>query len=126
MSARKPPKPAIPSPGELRTLLWHLRHGGVDQARKHLRRRGLPGGSSEAVAGEGRRVSFAPTEWPQQWRRPFADVTVATILDDFSSRAFGYEWDQVELTRHGWREQLEQRRPQLLFVESAWHGNQDQ
>ena len=120
MPSWKPRKPAIASTGELRTLLWHLRQGGVDQARKHLRRRGLPGGTSAAVSGDGRSVSFAPTEWPQQWTRPFGDVTVATILDDFSSRAFGYEWDQVELSRTGWREQLEQHRTIRLEGDTPW------
>lgn len=111
---------------QLRTLVWHLRKGGVQQARKSLRRRRLPGGSTGAIRLRNGRISFPESPWPEQWRRPFADVTAATILDDFSSRAFACEWDQVPLTRSGWREQLEQHQPDLLFVESAWHGNQDE
>ncbi|WP_431789741.1 glycosyltransferase family protein [Kocuria palustris] len=125
MSAAKPSLPSMPTASDLRTMLWHLRQGGPTQLRKHLRRRSLPSGSSVASSG-GRGLSFRPTEWPQDWDRAFAGITVATILDDFSSRAFSYEWDQIPLTRQGWREQLEQHRPQLLFVESAWHGNDDQ
>ena len=54
------------------------------------------------------------------------DLVVATILDPFSELAFRYEWDQVPVQRDGWREQLTERRPQLLFVESAWQGNRGQ
>ncbi|MDK1329050.1 glycosyltransferase [Arthrobacter sp. zg-Y1143] len=48
---------------------------------------------------------------------------MAVILDDFSSEAFRYEWNQVSLTRNNWRKQLESELPDLLFVESAWAGN---
>lgn len=128
---RKPPSrladavSTLSSPQQLRTLLWHLRHGGMGQVSKHLRRRRLPAGSAEARDRGPGSVSFPPTEWPQSWDRPFAEVAVATILDDFSARAFGYEWTQIPLSRSGWRGQLDEHRPQLLFVESAWHGNDD-
>ncbi|MGB3257356.1 MAG: glycosyltransferase [Ornithinimicrobium sp.] len=51
------------------------------------------------------------------------NVRVATILDTFSTLAFGYEWDQHPVMRLGWQEQLESLEPDLLFVESAWAGN---
>ena len=51
-------------------------------------------------------------------------LLVATILDPFSELALRYEWEQMPVQREGWREQLTARRPQLLFVESAWQGNQ--
>jgi spore maturation protein CgeB len=41
-------------------------------------------------------------------------LTVATIADDFTATALRYEW----------REVLTAERPGLLFVESAWAGNQ--
>lgn len=72
------------------------------------------------------RLRFQEAPLPRDWNRAFAEVTVATILDDFSALAFGYEWNQIPLARHGWREQLDQHQPDLLFVESAWHGNSDQ
>ncbi|MFI7483543.1 glycosyltransferase [Kocuria sp. M1R5S2] len=110
---------------ELRTALWHLRHGGPGAVAKYRRRSRIPA----AVAANGTRtgsgLSFAAVEWPE--REPVrADVTAAVILDDFSLRAFGYEWHQVPLTRDGWRAQLAQRPVDLLFVESAWHGNGDE
>jgi spore maturation protein CgeB len=50
-------------------------------------------------------------------------LVVATILDTFSSLCFRYEWDQVEFGPDDWRQVLGARRPDLLFVESAWNGN---
>ncbi|WP_243056530.1 glycosyltransferase [Nocardioides sp. SR21] len=51
------------------------------------------------------------------------ELTVAVILDPFSELAFGYEWSQVTFGPDDWQQALEQRRPDLLFVESAWAGN---
>lgn len=53
------------------------------------------------------------------------DLTVAVILDRFSALALGYEWRQIEFGQLDWRQTLERERPQLLFVESAWGGNDD-
>ncbi len=51
------------------------------------------------------------------------DVLAAVILDDFSDLAFRYEWDQMRVQPDSWRNALRDRRPDLLFVESAWNGN---
>ncbi|GAA2084998.1 glycosyltransferase [Actinomadura alba] len=51
------------------------------------------------------------------------DLTVAVILDRFSAMALRYEWNQVEPGPDDWREVLDRERPDLLFVESAWFGN---
>lgn len=51
------------------------------------------------------------------------DVLAAVILDPFSELALRYEWDQLPVTPRGWRDELAARRPDLLFVESAWQGN---
>ena len=58
-------------------------------------------------------------EGPQS--RP--DLTVAVILDTFSAAAFRYEWRQIEPKPDNWRTVLAADRPHLLFVESAWWGN---
>ena len=50
-------------------------------------------------------------------------VAAAVILDDFSRLALGYEWVQVCVTPEDWRDQLAATPVDLLFVESAWHGN---
>lgn len=110
---------------KVRTALWHARRGGLKQARTYLsreRRTGqLPGGG---VLDSGHRLTFEPWPFPERPpRRP--NLRVAVILDDFSLSALRYEWDQVELEPDIWREQLEAEPVDLLFVESAWHGNHD-
>nr|WP_276544110.1 glycosyltransferase [Brevibacterium luteolum] len=51
----------------------------------------------------------------------FADVTVGTILDEFSELAFASEWNLIALSRNGWENQLDEL--DFVFVESAWNGN---
>jgi SAM-dependent methyltransferase/spore maturation protein CgeB len=53
------------------------------------------------------------------------ELRVAAILDRFSALAFQYEWNQVQFGPDDWRETMERERPDLLFVESAWRGNDD-
>ena len=50
-------------------------------------------------------------------------VVAATILDDFSHRAFAPEWEQRPLTTAPAADQLPSIGPALIFVESAWEGN---
>ncbi len=103
----------------LRTGLWHLRKGGTTQLRSWLLRRGIfERNSAGAVDG-----GLLPA-WPivqRDPRRP--QVRVGVIMDTFSARAWGYEFDVVELTARGWRGELDQRPIDLLFVESAWAGS---
>ncbi len=94
--------------------------------RKYLRRRNLPAVTASSTTTTAGRVTFAEAKLPIEWKRPYPHVAVATILDDFSAQAFGHEWNQIPLRREGWQEQLDAHRPDLLFVESAWHGNDDQ
>nr|WP_306238689.1 glycosyltransferase [Ornithinimicrobium sp. HY1745] len=44
-------------------------------------------------------------------------------MDTFSARAWGYEFEVLELTSDGWQEQLAAQPIDLLFVESAWAGS---
>jgi spore maturation protein CgeB/SAM-dependent methyltransferase len=53
------------------------------------------------------------------------DLKVATILDRFSALAFQYEWNQIQFGPEDWHETVEREQPSLLFVESAWRGNDD-
>jgi spore maturation protein CgeB len=57
---------------------------------------------------------------------PARPVTAAVILDPFSELAFGYEWRQVTFGPDDWRQVLATSMPDLLFVESAWQGNNGQ
>ncbi|WP_257995238.1 glycosyltransferase family protein [Brevibacterium luteolum] len=51
----------------------------------------------------------------------FPDVSVGTILDEFSELAFAPEWNLTPLRRRGWEQQLDGL--DFVFVESAWNGN---
>ena len=65
-------------------------------------------------------VSLPPLSVPE------AKVTaprVAAILDTFTEYSLRYEADLLLLSREHWRKQIEEERPALLLVESAWMGN---
>ena len=53
------------------------------------------------------------------------ELRVAGILDELSCFCFPYECRFLELDTSGYIEALEDFHPQLLFVESAWHGLQN-
>ncbi|MGP9736124.1 glycosyltransferase family protein [Brachybacterium sp. AOP42-C2-15] len=110
----------------LRTGLWHLRTGGLTQLRTWNRRRRISYGVGDGLGSfdEAGRLTFPPLPRPQ--RTPtFDGVRIAVILDDFSQRAWSYEFDTVPVTPATWREQLSASPVDLLLVESAWHGNAD-
>ena len=104
----------------LRTTLWHLRHGGIDQVRAHLRRRRATGpvGRGGWFTKDG--LTFEP--WAIPDRAPARPLRVGVILDDFSRMAFAPEWEQVLLKPSTWREDLDAGLD-LVFIESAWNGN---
>lgn len=71
-------------------------------------------------------------EPPQELDKPFsqADVEkiarkklrVAGVMDEFSWRAWQYEADFYTFTPQNWKEVLEEKKPDLLLIESAWQG----
>lgn len=50
-------------------------------------------------------------------------LTVASVLDPFSHACFEPECDLIPVSPSRWRDELIDRRVDLLLVESAWHGN---
>lgn len=79
--------------------------------------------AADAARARAPRVEVPPAKWPDgPIVRP--DLRVAVILDDFSRMAFKYEWDQIEFGLRDWPEIFAEKRPDILFCESAWHGNQ--
>lgn len=52
-------------------------------------------------------------------------LVVAAVMDPFTRLAFDPECTIVDLHAESWREELEGCEPDLLFVESAWRGDQD-
>ncbi|WP_131106005.1 glycosyltransferase family protein [Ornithinimicrobium sufpigmenti] len=114
----------------LRTELWHLRRGGVQQWRRYRARRRIPalgqGGAVATRPGQARgQLTEAPDipEWTLPERPPRRGLKVGIIADEFTELALRYEWDQVPLGRETWREQIADKPVELLFVESAWNGN---
>ncbi|RKR18681.1 spore maturation protein CgeB [Arthrobacter oryzae] len=118
---------------QVRSAIWHFRHGGLIQLRQwRLRRLAEAGqhipanikGAEGGWKGRGKRrqLSFVPFESPAAKPRR-SDLCVGVILDDFSSAAFGFEWNAVPLSRAGWRDQLKTSRVDFVFIESAWNGN---
>ncbi|MCC9196201.1 glycosyltransferase [Arthrobacter sp. zg-Y820] len=118
---------------DLRTGLWHLRAGGPAQVRDwKIRSRAERGFADPANArgveagwigrGANRRLSIpAATLPPPSPRR--SDLTVGVILDEFSAMAFAYEWNTVALDPAAWQRQLTDSGAELVFIESAWAGN---
>ncbi len=60
---------------------------------------------------------------PEWVRRP--GLKIAAVLDEFSWRAWQYEADLYSFTPDNWKRTLEARPPDLLLVESTWHGIND-
>lgn len=114
---------------DLRKAVWHLRHGGLSQVRKWYRRQkaktvGTVGSAHGTMlrGKDGRSLSFSSFEFPAVVPRR-SDLRVGVILDDFSARAFAYEWNIVNLGKDTWRKDLQEQDVDFLFVESAWNGN---
>lgn len=114
-----------------RAAAWHFRRNGFEGLRENQRRlRGEKTSYGGAVKGAQplkvghfrKRVQFEAYE-PEQIDPRRADLTVGVILDDFSLAAFQFEWNQIALSRAGWRQELEESKPDLIFIESAWSGN---
>lgn len=63
-----------------------------------------------------------PTYEANSRDKPFGELRVAVIMDDFSLQAWGHEFTTVEVTPGSWKESLAEGFD-LLFVESAWNGN---
>lgn len=115
----------------LRTILWHFRHGGAQAVgtwhqRQRAERKGesVRARRSKALLRRFRgRTRLVFNEAIPPKNEPRRNVRVAVLLDQFSALAFSYEWHSLEITPSSWRTVLERDKPDLLFVESAWNGN---
>jgi len=54
---------------------------------------------------------------------PRTEHKVMVIADEFTAAAFESEWHQIRPTPKNWRELLDSHEISMLFVESAWEGN---
>lgn len=53
---------------------------------------------------------------------PLSCLKVAAVMDDFSHHAFSPECQLLSLSADGWKAQVEEFEPDLVFIESAWRG----
>ncbi|WP_069650414.1 CgeB family protein [Caloranaerobacter ferrireducens] len=61
--------------------------------------------------------------YKQRKIKKIKNIKAACILDEFSYECFKYEFDCFQISPDNWREELILEKPDLLFVESAWVGN---
>jgi spore maturation protein CgeB len=118
---------------DLRSAVWHFRKGGMSQLVKWRKRQSVERGFAAprdvqgveggwTGRGRKRRLAFAAASLPElDPVRP--DIKAAVILDDFSMLAFRYEWSIHAVHPNSWRQDLSHLKIDLLFVESAWTGN---
>jgi spore maturation protein CgeB/ubiquinone/menaquinone biosynthesis C-methylase UbiE len=121
---------AVSKPGLNTVLLPYrvLRLGMVA-----VRRR--PGPKTTAVAGRKAHVFKLVEERIGEIKKEMAsgalrspvprrtDLKIATIMDRFTYDCFKYEANLITFTPQNWQQLLSRGRPDLLFVESAWQGN---
>jgi spore maturation protein CgeB/glycosyltransferase involved in cell wall biosynthesis len=53
------------------------------------------------------------------------ELRVACIMDEFTFHSYEPECDLHQLTPDGWRTELEDIQPEMLFIESAWRGKDE-
>lgn len=136
----KNPKSIVHLPSEIRSIIrtWKLR--------KESQRALVPGQGEKsiplAIARQEEQTvksGMAPSPLPNEAQveaksfstnseldqlviKPKNDIKVACILDEFSYACFSPEGEFLQLTPQHWRQELEEFKPDLLFVESAWRG----
>lgn len=114
--------------GDFRKALWHFRHGGPQQLQEWYQRRNyelrrvghhryLKNDVEKLLGLQFPSVEFEPSEDHD------GKLEVAVILDDFSAKAWSPEWNCTFITPSSWEDALNSQAFDLLFVESAWAGN---
>lgn len=96
--------------------------GGTLRLRWHENK--APGESTREVATNVASIPDLVLFEPNQQEKP-RRLRVASILDVYSQASFKPECDLIAITPEKWREELLDQPIDLLFVESAWHGNDD-
>ena len=79
--------------------------------------RGVPGSAKESRP----EISFTPAARPNM--APRLSLKAGVIMDEFTIECFRDECELITFTPHNWKEVLSAQRPEFLFVESTWKGN---
>ena len=77
-----------------------------------------------ALQPKGARVANSHAAFHVQ--RSMGDLRVAGIMDEFTFSMFAPSCELCQVGVLDWQQQLAEFKPDLLFVESAWQGNQGQ
>lgn len=75
-----------------------------------------------SVSNKLRNSQYLPNDENEKKKK----IKVATIMDDFTFHSYKEECDLMQLSLTDYREELETFQPELLFIESAWRGLDEQ
>lgn len=112
-----------PGPRTDRIYGFHLLQAGLHAQAKALlaplAEAGYPGVSS----GEQRKIKALLDGTENSDAQP--QLRVAAIMDEFTYTSYAPECDLLQLTPEDWEQELQDFRPQMLFIESAWRGKDE-
>ncbi|WP_254695232.1 glycosyltransferase [Leisingera sp. NJS201] len=113
----------MPGPRTDKIHGFRLLHAGLHEQAAALlgtlAETGYPGVSS----GEQRKIEALLAETESPGAQP--QLRVAAIMDEFTYTSYAPECDLMQLTPENWQQELQDFRPQMLFIESAWRGKDD-
>lgn len=67
-------------------------------------------------------MEFKRSNSASDYTKPINKYKFVCILDEFSYNCFKYEADFVQLSRDNYKNEINEEKPDFLFVESAWSG----
>ncbi|WP_418909119.1 glycosyltransferase family protein [Glutamicibacter endophyticus] len=113
---------------DVRKALWHLRQGGPKQVQEWYTRRSYEQRTTRSrsahLSGVEKELGIEFPRLEMGVARASAEkLNVAVVLDDFSAKAWAPEWNCTFITPESWEQDLATVDFDLLFVESAWAGN---
>lgn len=120
--------------------LWHIRklakqrrradqRGSSEKSKTSISRNGLAAPQSRLrnIGRKLKKLFFKSERRKDSFDLPceladLSDLRVACIFDEFTYHSFSPECDLLQLRPDAWREQVNEFKPNLVFVESAWQG----
>lgn len=95
----------------------------------HIQNEGLarPEATAAAAADGGEEVGYRSSQLSIQSLvdKPNHDIRIACIMDEFTWGAYSPEAHFTQLTPQHWQRELQDCKPELLFIESAWRGKDE-
>jgi len=55
----------------------------------------------------------------------YPQIRMAAIMDEITYDCFKYDCNILKISKENYKQEIDNYNPNLLFVESAWHGNDD-